>query len=141
MTMYSNSLFPDDIYSNTRRTYAFHPYHNNTHVAADDINNHQYGADRPPYSFVALINMAIRSHHNQKATLKDIYGYIKSTFPYYRDKNPSWENSIRHNISMNSCFVKIARSIHDQTHGHFWGLSAVWEEMFTDGNYRRRVRG
>nr|XP_006822002.1 PREDICTED: forkhead box protein E1-like [Saccoglossus kowalevskii] len=180
MTMYSNSLFPNDIYSNTRRTYAFHPYHNNNHIATDNINNHPYVADRPPYSFVALITMAIRSHHNQKATLKDIYGcikstfpyyrdknpswensirhnismnscfkatlkdiygYIKSTFPYYRDKNPSWKNSIRHNLSMNSCFVKIDRSVHDQTHGHFWGLSAGWEEMFTEGNYRRRVRG
>jgi len=93
---------------------------------------------RPPYSYSALIAMALQRAPDQRLTLSAIYRYVAETFPYYKRTNRSWQNSIRHNLSLNDCFKKLPRPGSEPGKGSYWTVDPNCEKMFDNGNFRRK---
>lgn len=85
--------------------------------------------------------MAMRANKN-KMTLSSIYAWIRENFLYYRNADPAWQNSIRHNLSLNRCFMKVPRSKDEPGKGGFWRLDPVFAESLDNGEkvYRLRKR-
>nr|XP_011435457.2 forkhead box protein L2 [Crassostrea gigas] len=92
--------------------------------------------EKPPHSYIALISMAILSTSDRKMLLSDIYQYVMDNFPFYNNKEKAWRNSIRHNLSLNECFVKNGRA--DNGKGNFWSIHPACVEDFARGDFRRR---
>ncbi|XP_066430876.1 forkhead box protein I1c-like [Eleutherodactylus coqui] len=93
---------------------------------------------RPPCSYSALIALAIQNAKEKKLTLSQIYQYVVDNYPFYQKSKAGWQNSIRHNLSLNDCFKKVARDEGDPGKGNYWTLDPNCEKMFDNGSFRRK---
>ncbi|XP_034670361.1 forkhead box protein K2 [Drosophila subobscura] len=91
---------------------------------------------KPQHSYIGLIAMAILSSTEMKLVLSDIYQYILDNYSYFRSRGPGWRNSIRHNLSLNDCFIKSGRSANGK--GHYWAIHPANMDDFRKGDFRRR---
>uniref|UniRef100_F1L0L2 Forkhead box protein F1 n=1 Tax=Ascaris suum TaxID=6253 RepID=F1L0L2_ASCSU len=98
-------------------------------------------AERPSLSYKDLIIEAIESSPEKRLKLNEIYQVIRLLHPYYRLRPDQWgwQNSIRHNLSLHDCFVKLPlkQTSASGVVGHFW---TVVPELGDKQTLRRRSR-
>ena len=97
--------------------------------------------EKPPYSYIALIVMAIQASPTKRCTLSEIYQFLQQRFPFFRGSYQGWKNSVRHNLSLNECFIKLPKGLGRPGKGHYWTIDPTAEFMFEEGSFRRRPRG
>lgn len=85
---------------------------------------------KPPHSYAQLIGMAILSTPEQQMTLSNIYKWIMANYAFYRCNTGGWQNSIRHNLSLNKAFTKIARRTDEPGKGMKWMIEPTEYDNF-----------
>ncbi|XP_035280472.1 forkhead box protein D1-like [Anguilla anguilla] len=90
---------------------------------------------KPPLSYIAMIAQVILASPAQKLNLAAIYADVEARFPYYRGRGQGWKNSVRHNLSLNGCFVKLGRC--EDGKGSYWGIHPAHRGRFLRGDFRQ----
>ncbi|KAI1374650.1 hypothetical protein F4677DRAFT_163241 [Hypoxylon crocopeplum] len=88
-----------------------------------DLSKDENKHIKPHFSYAQMITQAIMSTAEKKLNLAGIYQYITKHYAYYRHQPPSgWQNSIRHNLSLNKSFTKAPRSTDEPGKGMKWEI-------------------
>ena len=112
-----------------------------TKDARSSLSKSYHRRPKPPLSYIALIAMAIRESPTQRLTLSEINDYLMSKFEFFRGSYTGWRNSIRHNLSLNECFIKVLRDpSRPWGKDNYWMINPKSEYTFADGVFRRRRR-
>lgn len=96
---------------------------------------------KPNISYAELIGMAILRAPSRRLTLAQIYKWISDHFSFYKASESGWQNSIRHNLSLNKNFIKQERPKDDPGKGNYWAIKPGEERPFLLGkkNPIRRI--
>ncbi|KAI9136500.1 fork head domain-containing protein [Paraphysoderma sedebokerense] len=104
-----------------------------------DYSDDHYKNVKPPFSYATLIAQAINSQPLRCATLQEIYHFIESNYSYYKHCEHNWQNSIRHNLSLNRSFKK--RDITGRRNYNLWIIDPEYAHELTDEPKWHRFRG
>ncbi|CAO3627466.1 unnamed protein product [Cunninghamella echinulata] len=96
---------------------------------------------RPPFSYSSLIAQAILESENERLTLREVYRWIVEKYPaLYNADDTGWQNTIRHNLSLNKCFKKVPKSELDGSSkgkGGYWTIDPAHMAKFKNGAFVR----
>lgn len=104
--------------------------HEIAHPSTEPFGVLKDDGSKPSHSYAMLIGMAILTAPGKRLTLAQIYKWISDTFSYYGAAETGWQNSIRHNLSLNKAFVKQERPKDDPGKGNYWIIAHGEEEKF-----------
>ncbi|KAJ6018882.1 hypothetical protein N7499_009938 [Penicillium canescens] len=102
-----------------------------------DYSNDSSKDLKPPYSYATLIAQAIFSSEEEKLTLNSIYNWIMDRYAFYRHSQSGWQNSIRHNLSLNKAFQKVPRRTDEPGKGMKWQIAAEHREEYRKKQMRK----
>ncbi|KAI0166148.1 hypothetical protein GGR57DRAFT_13093 [Xylariaceae sp. FL1272] len=85
---------------------------------------------KPRMSYAQMISRAILEAPDKRLTLNQIYNWIDEHFTYFNNGEGGWQNSIRHNLSLNKSFTKKDRAKDDPGKGGNWMIVPGCEEQF-----------
>lgn len=85
---------------------------------------------KPGHSYAQLIGMSILRAPNRRLTLSQIYKWISDNYSFYGANDAGWQNSIRHNLSLNKAFIKQERPKDDPGKGNYWSIEPGMEHQF-----------
>ncbi|XP_053911818.1 forkhead box protein J1-B-like [Cuculus canorus] len=101
-----------------------------------DYKNNPYV--KPPHSYATLICMAMEASEEPHITLSAICKWISDNFCYFRQADPGWQNSIRHNLSSNKCFIKVPREKGKPGRGGFWKLDPQYADRLKSSTFKKQ---
>ena len=93
---------------------------------------------KPPHSYAQLIGMSILRTPTRRLTLAQIYKWISDTYSFYSPSDAGWQNSIRHNLSLNKAFIKQERPKDDPGKGNYWAIQPGSEHQFIKDKSARK---
>ncbi|SAM04219.1 hypothetical protein [Absidia glauca] len=95
---------------------------------------------RPPHSYASLIAQAILTSQYQRMTLREIYEWVQTRYPHLYEANETgWQNTIRHNLSLNKCFCKLPKAQSKGKKGSKGGYWTVDVDQLSSTSFGRQI--
>lgn len=120
-TFYGSSDVQDDVFVNPA-IFQDQPRDRLAGCAEDTESGDGVEYEKPKCSYAELIRSALMSSPDGKLTLSEIYCWIKQNYPFFKKGDSVWQNSIRHNLSLNKSFRKISRESNSVGKGGYWAI-------------------
>lgn len=102
----------------------------NSQYQEQDLSSDDAKDIKPPYSYATMITQAIMSTDEMMMSLSEIYDWIATNYSFYRHSKSGWQNSIRHNLSLNKAFEKVPRKANEPGKGKKWQITPQFKEEF-----------
>jgi hypothetical protein len=99
-------------------------------------------AESKEQPYAQLIYRALMEAPGHTMILRDIYNWFKQNTDKAADKETKgWQNSIRHNLSMNGAFEKVDQPCEESKKGFMWRLTeeAIREGVKSTTRYRSKL--
>ncbi len=109
---------------------------NESHNGEDMEKENKEGLKKPKDTYVQMIAKAFIANGLKRMCLKELYAKVEDLYPFYKTSKLTWKNAIRHNLSINDCFVKVGRA--DSGRGYYWMIHSSCVDVFKKGTYKRR---
>ena len=93
------------------------------------------GIEKPRLSYAQMIAESLMQAEDRMLPLCEIYTYINQKYPYFRMDVNSWQNAIRHNLTLNPSFQKVPRP-NNEGRGNFWRMEDGAERQI----FKRTIR-
>ena len=110
-----------------------------------DLSKEESKDIKPPFSYATMITQAILSNTEGVLSLSEIYDWISKHYAFYRFSKTGWQNSIRHNLSLNKAFEKVPRRPDEPGKGMKWQIAESYKDDFlrniANGNLSKVRRG
>ncbi len=88
----------------------------------------------PEAPFLELCAKALMASPLKRLCVQDIYDWLEDTYPFFTVAPPGWKNSVRHCLSKQPCFVKVARC--KDRRGFYWGIHTANIRDFSRGDFK-----
>lgn len=97
--------------------------------------------EKPRMSYAQLIAEALVNAPDGMLTLSEIYAAISARHPFYKMEARNWQNSIRHNLTLNKSFTKVPRMSSSEGRGSYWKLEPGAESIIFKRSARNVSKG
>merc|ERR1712080_159329 len=95
--------------------------------------------EKPNVSYQDMITQALEESKSKKLELQEIYEWIQDKYPYFKTGSTCWKNSVRHNLSLNDCFLKIEKPFKTRGKGGYWALKSDPPAGLTFDGYEVKI--
>ncbi|TMS07564.1 Forkhead box protein N1 [Larimichthys crocea] len=94
---------------------------------------------KPIYSYSILIFLALKNSRTGSLPVSEIYSFMTEHFPFFKTAPDGWKNSVRHNLSLNKCFVKVEnKNGNSSRKGCLWALNPAKVEKMQEELHKWR---
>ncbi|TRY80131.1 hypothetical protein TCAL_08957 [Tigriopus californicus] len=98
-------------------------------------NHDEISFQKPRLSYAQMIAESLIQAPDRMLPLSEIYVYISKRYPFYRMDVKSWQNAIRHNLTLNTGFTKVPRP-NNEGRGNYWRIEDGAEKNI----FKRTIR-
>ena len=101
----------------------------NIGILRQGLESNPMHAFKPKLSYKKLISMAIKDSHYKMLKLTDIYAWILARYPGFNSNRTGFQNSVRHNLSLNKVFIKVnLPGVANNGKGNYWTINPKFED-------------